>query len=201
MTACSDSSLPVRAARPVLLLGAALAAAALVTGCSSGPAGPAGGPYGTGAVTSPTGHARTSTAATAGVRVGTRNGPLGTYLTDGAGRTLYMFAADTASSSHCTGSCATYWPPLTTTGATAAAGSARASDLATIARPGGARQVSYAGHPLYYYVGDRHAGDTTGQASTGSGARWWVLAPSGKPITAGPPTGGASSSSGAGAWG
>jgi predicted lipoprotein with Yx(FWY)xxD motif len=119
-----------------------------------------------------------------------------------------MFAADGKAKSNCTGSCATYWPPFTAAGKVVAGGSAQAGDLATIPRSGGTRQVTYAGHPLYYYVGDHHAGDTAGQGSNGSGAKWWVLAPSGAPITSSGHGGGrasssssSSSSGGGGSWG
>lgn len=116
-------------------------------------------------------------------KVETRHGKLGVHLTTAHGRTLYMFAADTRHRSHCRAACAQYWPPLTTVGAPTAGGAAKAAKLGTIRRRDGSRQVTYAGHPLYLYVGDTKAGQTTGQGSLAFGARWWVLAPSGKPIT------------------
>ena len=117
-----------------------------------------------------------------------RAGAPGSYLTDGSGRSLYMFASDSATKSSCTGACLTYWPPLRSSAAPMAGSGAVAGKLTTISGAGGAPQVSYAGHPLYYFAGDRAAGDTTGQGSTNFGAKWWLLAPSGQPITTGTQT-------------
>ena len=116
-------------------------------------------------------------------KVETRRGKLGVHLTNAHGRTLYMFAADTRHRSHCRGTCARFWPPFTTVGAPTAGRAAKAAKLATIRRRDGSRQVTYAGHPLYLYLGDSKAGQTNGQGSLAFGARWWILAPSGKPIT------------------
>ena len=113
--------------------------------------------------------------------VQTHDGPLGTYLTDSAGRTLYMFASDTATSSSCTSACANVWPPLTATGSPTAGGNVMGT-LTTITRSDGTKQVVYAGHPLYYFKGDSAAGATKGQGSNGFGAKWWVLSASGQPI-------------------
>jgi predicted lipoprotein with Yx(FWY)xxD motif len=103
---------------------------------------------------------------------------MGTYLTDGQGRSLYMFASDTSAKSSCTGQCLTYWPRVT--GAATASGGANASLLGTISGTG---QVTYSGHPLYTYAGDKSAGETNGQGSDNFGAKWWLLAPSGQQIT------------------
>lgn len=135
------------------------------------------------------------------VTVETHSGPMGTYLTDGKGMSLYMFASDSSGKSSCTGQCLTYWPPLT--GTATASGSANAGMLGTIAGANGTTQVTYGGHPLYTYTGDKSAGETTGQGSTNFGAKWWLLAPSGQPITAasgGAASSSSSSSSGGGGW-
>jgi hypothetical protein len=55
--------------------------------------------------------------------------------------------------------------------------------LATITRSDGSKQVSYDGHPLYLFKEDTAPGDTNGQGSSNFGAKWWLLAPSGQPIT------------------
>ena len=65
-----------------------------------------------------------------------------------------------------------------------AAGSAKASDLGTITRSDGTKQVTYDGHPLYYFVGDSGPGTATGQGSDGFGAKWWLVSPTGSDITA-----------------
>jgi len=121
------------------------------------------------------------------VTIETHSGPMGTYLTDGQGRSLYMFASDTSSKSSCTGQCLTSWPALT--GTATASGAANASLLGTLSGTG---QVTYGGHPLYTYSGDKSAGDTTGQGIDNFGAKWWLLTPSGQQLTA---TSGSSSSS------
>lgn len=152
-----------------------------------------------------------TTAAASGsqvAKVETHSGDLGTFLTDGSGRTLYLFVADHGGTSACTGACASAWPPLTTTGSPVPSGQVKADMLGTIGRDGGSRQVTYAGHPLYYFAGDTSSGQTTGQGSNGFGAKWWVVSPAGTAIThtsGGTMPSGGSSSSGGGsdgdAWG
>src|SRR5919201_4902322 len=136
------------------------------------------------------------------VTVETHSGDLGTYLTDRSGRALYLFAADSAGKSTCSGACATYWPPLTATGKPAASGQASSAMLGTIARDDGTKQVTYNGHPLYYYKQDMDPGDTYGQGSNNFGAKWWLVAPSGQPIRGAASSAPASSpsSSKAGGW-
>jgi predicted lipoprotein with Yx(FWY)xxD motif len=171
--------------------GAAVAAALVLAGCSSGSGG--GTAAGGGASTSAA--AASSSSATSVIKVETHTGPMGTFLTDGSGKALYMFASDTSSKSNCTGACASYWPALTTKGKASAAGTAKGSDLASIKRSDGAVQVSYAGHPLYRFALDGKAGDTNGEGRTDFGGHWWLLAPSGKPITTSAGSGSSSSSS------
>jgi predicted lipoprotein with Yx(FWY)xxD motif len=139
-------------------------------------------------------HAKPAAGGGSAVTVMTRHGSLGTYLVDGKGRTLYTFAADTANHSNCSGSCSHYWPPVISSGAAHASGGAQQSMLGTTKRSDGKTQVTYGGHPVYYYVGDGKAGDTNGQGLNLSGGLWWVESPSGKNIT----TKGGSSDSGYG---
>ena len=107
-----------------------------------------------------------------------------TFLTDGSGRAVYLWVKDTGGMSACTGACAGAWPPVTTTGAATASGSAKSSDLGTITRSDGSKQVTYDGHPLYYFSGDTGPGTATGQGSDGFGAKWWLVAPAGSDVTA-----------------
>jgi predicted lipoprotein with Yx(FWY)xxD motif len=124
-------------------------------------------------------------AAPAGARttVKTHQGPAGTFLADGHGRTLYLFAKDTTRKSRCSGPCTEFWPPLIAKGRPHAGAGVKASKLSTSRRAGGARQVVYAGHPLYRYVGDAAPGDTTGEGLSAFGARWWLVSPAGRRIT------------------
>ena len=124
-----------------------------------------------------------SASSASSLTVKTQNGPLGNFLADGSGRALYLFASDTGSMSTCSGACASAWPPLTADGSVSASDGAASSDVATITRPDGSKQVAYAGHPLYYFAGDSGAGQTNGQGVNGFGARWWLVAPSGQKIT------------------
>jgi predicted lipoprotein with Yx(FWY)xxD motif len=114
--------------------------------------------------------------------VSTRHGKLGTFLVGAKGMTLYLFEADKTSKSTCSGQCATFWPPLLTSGKPKASGKAKAKLLGTTKRSDGKRQVTYRGHPLYYFVQDKKPGDTLGQDFLGFGAKWYVLAPNGKKI-------------------
>ena len=116
--------------------------------------------------------------------VGTKTGSLGTFLVDGKGRALYLWEADHGATSACSGACAQAWPPLTTTGMPKASGAAKASLLGTTTRADGSHEITYAGHPLYYYAGDSGSGQTTGQGSDSFGSPWWVVSPAGKAIGA-----------------
>jgi predicted lipoprotein with Yx(FWY)xxD motif len=126
--------------------------------------------------------AGTGLAAGGPATVKTRHGKLGTFLVDGKGRTLYLFEKDKSAKSTCSGACATAWPPLTTTGKPKASGSAKASLLGTSKRSDGTTQVTYKGHPLYFFIQDKKAGDTKGQRVDGFGAEWYVLGASGKKL-------------------
>ena len=132
----------------------------------------------------------------------TKAGSAGTFLTDGSGRTVYLWAKDGMGSSACSGACAALWPPVTTGGSPTASGSAKASDLGTITRSDGAKQVTYDGHALYYYAGDSSTGQTNGQGTDSFGAKWWLVAPAGTSITSagGGTTPSAPASSAGGGW-
>jgi len=126
-----------------------------------------------------------------GITVGTASSGLGTFLTGPDGRTLYVFAKDSANTSACASSCADNWPPLTVTaGQQAKAGSGVSGTLATLTRTDGATQVSYNGLPLYYFKGDAKAGDTNGQ---GVGGVWFVAGAAGGPLGSSAPSSGSSS--------
>lgn len=113
-----------------------------------------------------------------GTAVTTVHTSLGTVLAAGPKRlTVYLFAADTGAASTCSGQCAQVWPPVTTSGAPKTEGGAVAGDLSTITRADGTKQLTYKGHPLYYYVSDQQSGETTGQGVNSFGAPWYVLNP------------------------
>jgi predicted lipoprotein with Yx(FWY)xxD motif len=130
------------------------------------------------ATTSTPAPAATSNAAV----VSAKSGSLGTFLVDAKGRTLYLWDADHGAMSTCNGDCATDWPPLTTKATPKAGAGVKASLLGTSKRADGTEEVTYAGHPLYYFAGDTAPGQATGQGSGAFGAPWWVVSPAGKAL-------------------
>lgn len=112
----------------------------------------------------------------------TAQASFGSYLTDSAGRALYMWDADRGGQSTCYEACAAAWPPLLVGSAAQAGPGVDSSLLGTVTRTDGTLQVSYGGWPLYYYAPDVAPGQLTGQGDTGFGAVWWVVAPDGKPL-------------------
>lgn len=117
-----------------------------------------------------------------GTTVETHKGPMGTYLTDNKGRAVYLFTSDSSTMSSCNASCLSLWPALTTNGTPHGTGAANAK-ISTIKDTTGASQVTYNGHPLYYFSGDNGAGQTNGEGSNTFGAKWWLVSPAGKQIT------------------
>jgi predicted lipoprotein with Yx(FWY)xxD motif len=118
----------------------------------------------------------------AGAKVAVAKSSLGRILVDSKGITLYDFPRDHGTTSSCYGACAALWPPLITKSKPVAGPGVRASLLGTTKRKDGKLEVTYNGHPLYYFVSDRKPGQTTGQALNQFGAPWWVLSPAGKEI-------------------
>jgi predicted lipoprotein with Yx(FWY)xxD motif len=171
-------TLPARALATGGRLAVVAAAGALVlAGCSSS------SPSKITATSAPPAASSAPAASAKNATVETHKGDLGTYLTDGTGRSLYLFASDTAGKSSCSDSCTTYWPPLITAAAPAATGGATASMLGTITRSDGSKQVTYSGHPLYYFLKDSSPGDVKGQGNDAFGAKWWIVSPAGQSIT------------------
>jgi predicted lipoprotein with Yx(FWY)xxD motif len=109
--------------------------------------------------------------APAGTGTGLKTTTIGetTVLTNARGFTLYWFVPDTPTTSKCYGSCAAYWPPLTST---AAASPGLPGRIGTITRTGGSRQLSYNGHPLYTYIGDSAPGQAKGNNLNLNGGLW-----------------------------
>jgi predicted lipoprotein with Yx(FWY)xxD motif len=125
----------------------------------------------------------TSSSQTAAVMIATKHAKLGTILAAGSkSMTVYLFEADKGATSSCSGACAQVWPPVTTSGEPKAAGTASAADLGTITRPDGTKQVTYKGHPLYFFARDGDKGDAYGQGIKSFGSDWYVLAPTGKKV-------------------
>jgi predicted lipoprotein with Yx(FWY)xxD motif len=113
-----------------------------------------------------------STALAAGLEIRTRDG-VGSYLADDKGMTLYLFKKDTVGKSACAGPCVEKWPVYLNDKVVAPLGVSK-DDFAVISREDGKMQTTYKGMPLYYYVGDKAAGDINGQ---GLKDVWFVVAP------------------------
>src|SRR5260370_4961474 len=157
-----------------LVVVAAIGAALLVAACGSGAQSTASASPSTPPSPSPAANGTTIAVAS--------NAKLGQILVDGAGKTVYLFVADTGSSSTCYTTCAQIWPPVLTSGPPQAGTGANASLLGATTRTDRKTEVTYAGHPLYYFVQDKATGDTTGQCVNGFGGLWWVVSPSGAAV-------------------
>ena len=137
-----------------------------------------GSSYGGSSGTQPS--ASNKPAAASGAAVATGQTDVGTVLVDQNGKTLYAFAADAKDHSNCSGSCATYWPPVTVAKGTPTASKDVTATLGTTARSDGSMQLTVDGWPMYTYAGDAKAGDATGQGKNLSGGLWWVVDSSGQ---------------------
>jgi len=105
-----------------------------------------------------------------------QNNSLGPILVDEKGMTLYMYTMDNPNSSSCYNSCASIWLPFLTDGTPTAGSGVQAKLLGTTMRTDGSMQVSYNGHPLYYFAKDTVPGDTTGENVQNV---WFVVTPAG----------------------
>jgi predicted lipoprotein with Yx(FWY)xxD motif len=150
-------------------LAAILAAIALLAGCggssssnssSSGGGGSSGGGSGTVKSASISGY--------------------GDALVTSAGKSVYVLSSDPANSSKCAGTCAKTWIPVTVSGSASAGSGADSSKLSTFKRKDGTTQVSYDKHALYTYASP---GATSGEGVASEGGKWYLIAPSGDPIT------------------
>jgi predicted lipoprotein with Yx(FWY)xxD motif len=166
----------------VALLAATVLGAALLAGCGGG---------------SPSNTSQTSTTAkttatppvakpppnaeegTVFVSLGSAAG-LGQVLVDSEGHTLYAFSKDSGEASACGAACTKAWPPLLDeNGEPEPSNGTSAARLGTITRPDGTHQVTYAGHPLYSFTGDKQPGEATGNGTSAFGGTWTALKGSG----------------------
>ena len=104
------------------------------------------------------------------------------FLADGQGRALYLFEADKGSTSTCTGACAAAWPPVTASAMPMAGGGVGQSLLGTSKRADGTEQLTYNGHPLYYFSADTGSGMAKGQGVKAFGSDWYVVNAKGSKI-------------------
>ena len=123
-----------------------------------------------------------ATPISAGSALAVKHTAVGNALVDARGMTLYLFRGDNLNRSTLSRAGFVVWPAFTSAGTPQARSGVSASHIATI-RSAGGRQVTYYGHPLYYFVGDKHSGEANGQGLYEFGALWYVLSPSGTAIT------------------
>ena len=124
-----------------------------------------------------------SARASSSAKVELRSTRLGKILTTASGLTLYEFTHDRGSENSCVKihNCAKFWPALETTGRPSAGAGVNASLLSSIGLPGGARQVTYAGHALYLFSQDR-PGETGYVGESAFGGRWYALNAAGRAV-------------------
>jgi predicted lipoprotein with Yx(FWY)xxD motif len=163
------SSRKARRMRLALPAAAVAGAAALAACGSSGTSGSASGG------SSP------AVSATAAAKVGVKTMSVGgtNVLTSSKGLTLYSFAIDTSTKSNCNGACAAQWPPVTPTTA-----SGVKAPFATIKRADGATQLTFHGHPMYTFIGDKSAGQANGNGLNAFGGLWHEAPANGAPAPA-----------------
>ena len=137
-----------------------------------------------------------------GALVALRKTTLGSVLVDARGRTLYLFEKDRSGVSACDAACLKYWPAVTSLATPRAGRGVQPSMLKIVRQHNGLRQVTYAGHPLYRFVGDKSAGQTSGEGLSNFGADWYALAASGQKVERSQSSGGGYSSgySSGGGW-
>jgi predicted lipoprotein with Yx(FWY)xxD motif len=121
--------------------------------------------------------AATPAHAARGTTLQLRHTALGNILVNGRGLTLYAFTRDARNRDSCMtiSGCTGIWPALRSSGIPAAGAGVKRSLVGTIKLAGGGRQVTYAGHPLYTYIGDSGPGDTSYVGQMQFGGRWFAL--------------------------
>jgi predicted lipoprotein with Yx(FWY)xxD motif len=123
-----------------------------------------------------------SAARARGPKVKVVSSDYGRILADGRGRALYLFTADKGKASNCSGDCATAWPPYIVKSKPRAVSDAKPGKVGTTRRDDGKLQATYAGHPVYYYEGDKEPGQVLCQAVNEFGGYWYVLRANGKAV-------------------
>ena len=117
-----------------------------------------------------------------GTVVSTAKTSLGRIIVKSNGHTLYLLGKDRNGKSTCSGQCASFWPPLITSGKPRVTNGARAALIGTTRRTDGRLQVTYNHHPLYTFVKDTKAGQTNGEGVSAFGGIWDAVSPAGTKI-------------------
>jgi predicted lipoprotein with Yx(FWY)xxD motif len=133
---------------------------------------------------SPSSSSAPPAAAGSSSQIKTASTSVGTVLVTSQGFTMYWFAIDTPTTSNCSSSCTSLWPPVKGP-VSAASGVSLSGTFGTIKRSDGTTQATYMGHPLYTYKADTSAGMVVGNGINSSGGVWWAMTPSGAKAKAG----------------
>ena len=141
----------------------------------SNPYGGKGGAYGGGENKSASSESESGSGGGAAVVSLGNVSKLGMVVVDSTGMTLYDFHTDKGTTSSCYGACAINWPPMLTEGEATVGNGASSSKLGTTERKDGTTQVTYAGHPLYTFVGDQGPGEANGNDISAFGGQWYAL--------------------------
>ena len=168
------------------MLALVVAGATLVAGCGSGESRspdstdtastaetPSQSPAPPSSTVSPPAKSRSGTV------IKTADSDYGPMLFDRSGQAIYLFARET-SRPECYGACAAAWPPVLAKGVPQASGNVRPALLDTTRRNDGSRQVTYAGHPLYFYAHEKPNQVLCHNVSE-YGGLWLVVMPNGEP--------------------
>jgi predicted lipoprotein with Yx(FWY)xxD motif len=116
----------------------------------------------------------------AATRLTVRSSEFGMTVFGPTGKVVYVFGADRGTTSHCYGVCAKAWPPVLTGAAPLPGAGVEAKLLGTTKRTDGTLQVTYGGHPLYYYSADP-VGKIMCQHANMHGGLWLIVKPNGQP--------------------
>jgi predicted lipoprotein with Yx(FWY)xxD motif len=116
-----------------------------------------------------------------GVKLQLKRSEYGKVLMNGGGKALYRFSRDANGRSDCYGECARVWPPFLTKGKPVPGKGVKPGKVGTVLRDDGKRQVTYGGHPVYFYIHDR-PGNIFCQDVFEFGGRWLLLRGSGKAV-------------------
>jgi predicted lipoprotein with Yx(FWY)xxD motif len=168
-----------------LIAASGTAAVALLAAACGGGGSSGGGGYGAGNAPPTTAAAATpaAPAATTATTLALANSPLGQILVDSKGRSVYLFEADTGPASTCVSAgCVAEWPPLLASGTPQVGAGLQANLLGVTSRGDGHQQVTYSGHPLYYFAGDTQPGATAGEGINDNGGLWYVVHTDGTPV-------------------
>jgi predicted lipoprotein with Yx(FWY)xxD motif len=122
-----------------------------------------------------------TTDATAGTLITSGESEFGPILFDDRGQAIYIWELEDSTKAECYGDCAEAWPPVLTNGSPIASASVKSELLGTTERTDGTTQVTYNGHPLYYYAHEK-AGEVKCHNVSTHGGLWWVIQPSGNRV-------------------